>query len=93
MNIDPEREVTITLPYGMVLQLKSITPILSMFRDERDVRAVIEIIEAIHTGAIEFIRQEDGDIMDYLAEAEDTERFLNPDDDDDDDDDEDKSDA
>jgi len=91
MNIDPEREVTITLPYGMVLQLKSMTPTLSMFRDERDVRAVIEIIEAIHTGAIEFIRQEDGDIMDYLAEAEDTERFLNPDDDDDDD--EDKSDA
>ncbi len=80
MNIDPDREITITLPFGMIVKLIKATQVLSMFRDESDVRATIEIINAIHAGALEFIRQEDGEIMDYLSDGEpDKEFFLPPD--------------
>ena len=83
MNIDPDREITITIPFGMIEKMKKATPILSMFRDEGDVRAVIEIIEAIYVGALEFIREEEGEILEYLADGEgDAEYFLAPDDED-----------
>ena len=79
MTVDPEREITLTLPFGMVTKLKDATKILAMFRDEPDVRAVIEIINAIHAGAMEFIRQEDGDLMDYLSDGEsDGSYFVKP---------------
>ena len=86
MNIDPEREITLTIPMGMVDSLKKALPILSMFRDEADVRAVIEIINAIYAGALEFIRQEEGDINSMLTEADaDETYFVKPDSDEDDD--------
>jgi len=84
MTVDPEREITLTIPFGMVESLKRATPILAMFRDEADVRAVIEIINAIHAGAMEFIRQEEGDIDDMFSEGDgDKGYFAKPSDDDD----------
>lgn len=73
MPIDPERNITITLPFGMVEKLSRIKPILSMFRDEEDVRAAIEIIDAIHGGALEYVREEEGELMDYLTNLDDEE--------------------
>ncbi len=78
MAIDPEREVTIVLPFWMVDRLKKTTVILSMFRDEADVRAVIDIIDAIHKGAMEYIRQEEGELLDYLSELDDDAEFILP---------------
>jgi hypothetical protein len=75
MKIDPERSITITLPFGMVEQLKRAKPILSMFRDEGEVRSVIEIIDAIYAGAIEYVREEEGEIKDFLDGSEDNELF------------------
>lgn len=81
MQVDPEREITLTIPFGMVDSLKKSTQILSMFRDEAEVRAVIEIINAIYAGAIEFIRQEEGDITEMLHEPDaDEAYFVKPDD-------------
>jgi hypothetical protein len=71
MKIDPERSITITLPFGMIEALKRAKPILSMFRDEGEVRSVIEIIDAIYAGALEYIREEEGEIEDYLGGSED----------------------
>lgn len=73
MKIDPERSITITLPFGMIEALKRAKPILSMFRDEGEVRSVIEIIDAIYAGALEYIREEEGEIEDYLGGSEDDE--------------------
>ncbi len=84
MSIDPDREITITLPFGMVEKLRQVKPILSMFRDEKDVSAAIEIIDAIHAGALEYIREEEGELMDYLTSANDDEISL-PDEDKDED--------
>jgi len=80
-KIDPERNITITLPIWMVEKLVKIKPTLSMFKDEADVSAVIEIIDAIYAGSLEFIRQEEGELMDYLSEPDD---LLDSDDDDED---------
>jgi hypothetical protein len=66
MRIDPERAITITLPFGMIEQLRRAKPILSMFRDEGEIKSVMEIIDAIYEGAVEFIREEEGDIKDFL---------------------------
>ncbi len=66
MNIDPDRQITITISFGMIVALKQAKPILSMFHDQDDVRSIIEIIDAIYTSAIEFIREEEGEIQDYL---------------------------
>ena len=71
MPIDPERNITITLPFGMVERLTRVKPILSMFGDDEDVRAVIDIIDAIHTGALEYVREEEGELMDYLTNIDD----------------------
>jgi len=76
MQINPEREITLTIPFGMVQSLKSATQILSMFRDEPDVRAVIEIINAMYAGALEFIRQEEGDIKNMLTEEDSDETYF-----------------
>jgi hypothetical protein len=70
MKIDPDRAITITIPYGMIEQLKRAKPILSMFRDEGDVSGIIDIIDAIHAGALEFIREEEGEIRSLLDEDE-----------------------
>ncbi len=78
MKIDPEREITLTIPYGMVLRLKESTKILAMFRDEKDVRSTIEIIDAIHAGAMEFLRREDGDSLDHYTEDNDKGYFVKP---------------
>jgi len=75
MKIDPERSITITLPFGMIEQLKRAKPILSMFRDEGDVRGVIEIIDAIYAGAIEYVHEEEGEIKDFLDGEDDRECF------------------
>jgi hypothetical protein len=85
MPIDPERNITITLPFGMVERLMRVKPILSMFGDDEDVRAVIDIIEAIHAGALEYVREEEGELMDYLTSLDDEDIDL-PDDGDDEDD-------
>jgi len=82
MAIDPDREITITLPFGMIEKLRKVKPILSMFRDEGDVGAVIEIIDAIHAGALEYVREEEGELMSYLTSGDD--ELDTPDDDDDD---------
>jgi hypothetical protein len=66
MNIDPDRPITITVPFGMIVSLKEAKPILSMFRDQGDVKTVIEIIDAIYAGALEYIREEEGEIREYL---------------------------
>jgi hypothetical protein len=71
MRIDPERPITITLPFGMIEQLRRAKPILSMFRDEGDVRAVIDIIDAVYEGALEYIREEEGEIKEFLDGEED----------------------
>ena len=71
MNIDPDRPITITIPFGMIAALKQAKPILSMFRDQGDVKTVIEIIDAIFAGALEYIREEEGEIQDYLREFAD----------------------
>ena len=78
MRIDPERAVTITLPFGMIEALHRAKPILSMFRDEGDVKSVMEIIDAIYEGAMEYIREEEGDIKDFL-EGDDEGFNLNDD--------------
>jgi hypothetical protein len=67
MNIDPERNVTIILPFSMVMALVQAKPILSMFSDEDEVKQIIRIIDALHASAMEYIRQEDGEVLDYLA--------------------------
>jgi hypothetical protein len=67
MKIDPDRAITITIPFGMIDQLKRAKPILSMFRDESDVRGIIEIIDAIYAGALEYVREEEGEIQDLLG--------------------------
>lgn len=86
MQVDPEREITLTIPFGMVNSLKKATPILAMFRDEAEVRAVIEIIDAIYAGAIEFIRQEEGDLTSMMTEPDSDEQyFVKPGDDEDED--------
>ena len=85
MQIDPEREITLTIPFGMVDSLKKATSILAMFRDEADVRAVIEIIDAMYAGALEFIRQDEGEITNMLTEADaDEQYFVKPGDDEED---------
>jgi hypothetical protein len=68
MKIDPDRSITITLPFGMVEKLTTVKPILAMFRDEGDVKKVIDIIDAIHSGAIEYIREEEGKLNRMLSE-------------------------
>lgn len=67
MNIDPERNVTIILPFSMIMALVQAKPILSMFSDEDEVKQIIRIIDAIQASAMEYIRQEDGEVLDYLA--------------------------
>ena len=69
MNIDPDRSISITLPFGMIEKLKNIKPILGMFRDQGDVKSVIEIIDAIYAGAMEFIREEDGELTRLFDES------------------------
>ncbi len=71
MEVDPDRSITITMPFGMIYQLKKAQPILAMFRDEGDVRAVIEIIDAIYSGALEYIREEEGEIKEVLGTGSD----------------------
>jgi hypothetical protein len=80
--MDPvyDRNITITIPFGMILSLVKAKPVLSMFRDEKDVREVIKIIDAIHAGALHFIRQEDRDLLEYLADGDWETGFI-PDDD------------
>lgn len=70
MNIDPDRSITITLPFGMIEQLKQTKPVLSMFSDSPEIRQVIDIIDAIYAGALEYIREEEGEIQDYFSEKE-----------------------
>ncbi|MCK4720001.1 hypothetical protein KAU08_05060 [bacterium] len=67
MNIDPERNVTIILPFSMIMALVQAKPILSMFSDEDEVKQIIRIIDALQASAMEYIRQEDGEVLDYLA--------------------------
>lgn len=62
MKIDPDRTITITLPFHMIDKLSSVKPILGMFRDEPGVKAAMDIIDAIYSGAVEFVREEDGEI-------------------------------
>lgn len=68
--MDPvsERNITITLPFGMIQSLVKSKPVLAMFSDDRDIREVIRIIDAIHAGALEFIRQEDTELLSYLVD-------------------------
>jgi len=73
MKIDPDRSITITLPFGMIEKLKRAKPILAMFRDEGEVRNVIEIIDAIYSGAVEYIREEEGELRDLLHTGPDDE--------------------
>ena len=73
MKIDPERSITITLPFEMVESLRRAKPILSMFRDENEVKKVMDIIDAIYEGALEYIREEEGEIQDFLESDEDQE--------------------
>lgn len=80
MNPASDRNITITIPLGMIQSLVKAKPVLAMFRDESDIREVIRIIDAIHAGAMHFIRQEDGELMDYLASG-DLELEIFPDDD------------
>jgi hypothetical protein len=75
MKIDPERSVTITLPFGMIEALRRAKPILSMFRDEDQVKSVIDIIDAIYEGALEYIREEEGEIQEFLDTDDDEELF------------------
>lgn len=86
MNIDPDRQITITIPFGMIYALKQAKPILSMFHDQDDVRSIIEIIDAIYTGALEFIREEEGEIQEYLeaVEEDDIDNILLTEEDDED---------
>ena len=81
MRIDPDRAITITLPFGMVEQLRRAKPILSMFRDEGDISSVIDIIDAIYEGALEYVREEEGEIKELLDEDDD-QGFFSLDDDD-----------
>lgn len=75
MNIDPERNVTIILPFSMIAALVQAKPILSMFSDEEEVKQIIRIIDAIQASAMEYIRQEDGEVLDYLASETKTDEF------------------
>jgi hypothetical protein len=75
MKIDPERSVTITLPFGMIEALRRAKPILSMFRDEGEVKSVIDIIDAIYEGALEYIREEEGEIQEFLGSDDEEELF------------------
>ena len=70
MATDPEKNITLTLPFGMIDKLKAVKPVLSMFGDDDKVKEAIEIIDAMYTGAMEFIRQEEGDIIDYLTSGD-----------------------
>lgn len=79
MKIDPDRPVTITLPFEMVERLRQAKQILSMFNDEKDVRAVMDIIDAIYEGALEYIREEEGEIDEYLS-GDDYGGYIDPDD-------------
>jgi hypothetical protein len=67
--MDPvsERDITITLPFGMIQALVKAKPVLAMFHDDSAIREVIRIIDAIHAGAVEFIRQEETELLSYLA--------------------------
>jgi len=69
-QIDPERSITLTLPMGMILKLAKLKQTLSMFMDDEDVKTAIDIIDAMQAGAYEFLQQEDGDLMDYLASGD-----------------------
>ena len=68
MNIDPRRLVMVTVPFGMIEELKRAQPILSMFRDEIEVRNMIDIIDAIYASAVDYIREEEGEIEDFFDE-------------------------
>jgi hypothetical protein len=76
MKIDPERTITITLPFGMIEQLKRAKPVLAMFRDEKEIRLVMEIIDAIYTGAVEYIREEEGELGNLLSSDTDDDDFF-----------------
>ncbi len=78
MKIDPERNVTITLPMWMIDRLINMKPTLAMFRDDEDVKVVLDIIDAMHAGALEYIRQEDGEVLDYLSDIDEEEGYILP---------------
>jgi hypothetical protein len=78
MKIDPERNVTITLPIWMLEKLIKMKPTLAMFRDDEDVQVVMDIIDAMHAGAVEYIQQEDGELLEYLSDIEDDDGYILP---------------
>lgn len=91
MNIDPNRSITITLPFEMIEKLKNIKPVLAMFRDEGDVKSVIKIIDAIYNGAVQYLQDEEDQLRralqkdiqsDLEADFEDTGDYEIEDDDD-----------
>ena len=95
MNVDPNRQISITLPFEMVERLKNLKPVLAMFSDQSDVRKAMDIIDAIYNGAIEFLSAEEDQIRKALQKEiesdlegdfedfdEDEEELDNEDDDD-----------
>lgn len=76
-KFDSERNITLTLPIWMVEKLVHIKPTLSMFKDEPDIQAAIEIIDAIYAGSLEYLRQEEGELRDYFTDLDD-EDFIVP---------------